>query len=113
MSLTGLQIGRIHKAILAAYTRDELERVLLTCMDVDFDHVVARTDFSAQVFALVRWANNHDRALELLKYVHEENPTNSGLAKLHAEAQGWGTSASEASLAAPPHHRPIRGSKFT
>jgi formylglycine-generating enzyme required for sulfatase activity len=100
MSVTGPQLDRITEAILAAYSRDELRRVLHMCMDIDFDAIAPDKGFAVQVYELAQWANRRDRALELLECVYEHNQGNAGLKALWAEAQGWGLADTPSSAAA-------------
>jgi formylglycine-generating enzyme required for sulfatase activity len=91
MTLTGAQLGRIHEVLLAAYSRDELLRLVRVRMDgVDFTHhVTAEKAFADQVFEFIEWANRQERALELLRCAAEGNARNAGLQTLWTEAQGW------------------------
>lgn len=90
MPLTGPQLHQIHQAILAAYTRDELRRVLKVGMDVDFDAVVPEKAFGEQVFALVEWADRQGMAAELVRCAWENNQRNATLTSLWSEVQQQG-----------------------
>lgn len=85
MTLTGSQIERIAEAIQNAYSRDELRRVVLACMDKEFDGLVADKAYAAQVFDLVQWANRQSRAMDLLYCAYEHNRTNEALKMLWHE----------------------------
>ena len=85
MTLTGPQIERITEAIRRAYSRDELRRAVLVCMDEDFDSLVSEKAYAAQVFELVAWANRQSRAVDLLRCAYEHNRTNEALRALWAE----------------------------
>ena len=97
--LTGTQLDRIHRVLLAAYNRDELRRMVMVCMDADFDALVPDKAFSAQVFELVQWANRQGRVLELVQCAHQKNPGYAELLALFAEAQAWRTTGPLASNA--------------
>ena len=88
MSLSGSQLDQIHRAILAAYTRDELRRAVKVGMDVDFDAIAPERGFSDQLWTFIDWANRQERALELVQCAWEHNQGNSELAALWQEAQG-------------------------
>ena len=89
MPLTRPHLASFHEVLLAAYSRDEFRRVVATCLDVDFDAVAPEKGFSNQLWAFVTWANQQDKALELVKCAWENNPTNIDLDKLWQAAQGW------------------------
>jgi len=89
MPLTGSQLSRIHHAVLAAYTRDELKRTLRICMDVSFDEYAPDKGFADQVWALLEWAGRQDRVNDLVRCVHDNNKTNAELAALWRDAQTW------------------------
>ena len=102
MSLTGNQLRRIHEAILAAYTPEELARVVKTCMDQDLYAIAsARQSLTDQVWALVDWAGRHGRAVELAKCAFDNIPGNEALAALWQDAQTWTASERETATASP------------
>jgi hypothetical protein len=100
MPLTGSQIGRIQNALLAAFDRNELRRVLRVCLEVSLDAVTSdKLSYRALVFELVEWADRAGRVLELLNCAHEDVPDNAILATVYAAAQGWAAEGSAAQLA--------------
>lgn len=104
MPLTGPQRSRIVDALLAAYSRDELRKMVTARMNVDFvRHVSAEKAYEAQVFEFVEWADRQGRALELLEFAASERKQNTGLQALWTEALGWKaeTQPDEAQVAPP------------
>lgn len=101
MPLTGPQLTQIHQAILAAYTRDDLRRMLAVDMHLDFDAVVPDKAFSDQMFALVTWADQHGRVADLIAGALCQNPDNPGLQSLAAAVQSWHIEAPAPAAASP------------
>jgi hypothetical protein len=89
MFLTGTQLASIQRAILGAFTRDELKRALRIGMDVSFDDYAPDKGFSDQVWALIEWAVRQDRVKELVRCAHENNPSNRELSALWRDVQRW------------------------
>lgn len=89
MPVAGSQLDRIHRTILAAFTRDELRRALRVCMGLSFDDYAPDKGFADQMWALMEWAARQDRVKELVRCAHEHNVTNIELAALWREAQSW------------------------
>jgi hypothetical protein len=98
MPFTGSQLASVHRGILGAYTRDELQRALRIGMDVSFDQYVPDKAFGDQVWALVEWAGRQDRVQELVRCAHEHNPSNKELAALWQDVQRWDQTPQESTL---------------
>lgn len=89
MSLSGIQIKRIHQALLDAFTRDEFRRLLRTEMDTDFGSLVGDQGASEQFFAIVEWADRTGRIADLLVAALITNPNNAKLSNLIDDALEW------------------------
>ncbi len=89
MPYTGSQIARITDTVLAAYTCDEVRRAVRTCLDWDFDALVADKAFEIQVDELVRWADRDYKALDLVRCLAKQKPGNVALQALAGEMGGW------------------------
>jgi len=88
--LTGAQVNRITDALLAAYTRDELHRMVRAGMDVDFTHHAAPDKpYDAQVFDFVEWADRQERVAELIACAYNANYRNAALQELTGQAMEW------------------------
>jgi len=86
MLLEGSQLSRITDALLAAYTYDELRRMLKELMNVDFSHLTAaEKTFAAQVFELVEWFDRQGRLVDLVRNAHERVPGNTFLEAVFIE----------------------------
>ena len=80
MPFSGAQLSSITDALLAAYSRDELRRMVKARMNVDFSqHVSAERTYDAQVFGFVEWADRQGQALELLDFAAAERKQSTGL----------------------------------
>lgn len=101
MSHSGNDLAQIQQAILAGYTRNELHHVLRTCMDEQFDNLVAGAEFSTQVFLLVEWAERRGYLSTLVGCVCRGNPENPALQQLAAQ---W-NAANTAAQPTPSHSR--------
>lgn len=88
MPYTPAFLDRLHKALLSAFSRDDLRQLATLCLDADFDAVVAENGFDAQVFEFVQWARRRDRIEELVVCAQEARPRNRDLAALRREIQG-------------------------
>jgi len=79
MELTGPEIAQVTDAILAAYSREELRILLLTCMDEDLDSLVQPNALKIEVFHLVEWANRTGRVVELIRHACDNRKQNERL----------------------------------
>lgn len=86
-SLSASQLNRLHQALVAAFSRDELRQLVALRLEADFSHLTGEKGYADQVFELVQWARRQDRIGELLKCAHEERPRNEALAALYREAR--------------------------
>ncbi|MFN8465487.1 MAG: effector-associated domain EAD1-containing protein [Caldilineaceae bacterium] len=89
MPLSGSQLDQIHRAIVTAYTRDELRRVVRVCMDLSYDDYAPDKGFADQLWALIEWAVRQDRVKDLIRCAHESNDSNIELGVLWQDAQTW------------------------
>jgi formylglycine-generating enzyme required for sulfatase activity len=87
MQLPGQFLIQIQQAVLGAFSRDELRRLLKAELDLDLDHVVADRDLGAQVFDLLIWLQRRGRMNEFLACALRANPTNPALAALDPKIQ--------------------------
>ena len=78
----GSQSERLHSAILAAFNREELRRIMRTCMDENFDHLVADKAFQDQVFELIEWASSRQRLPVLVRCLQAARPESRELATI-------------------------------
>lgn len=81
-NLYGPQTERLYTAILAAFNREEMRRILRTCMDVNFEHVVAEQAFQEQAFELIEWARRTQKLPALIHCLQSARPDNRELAAL-------------------------------
>jgi formylglycine-generating enzyme required for sulfatase activity len=98
MYLSGHSLMRIQQAVLAAFSRDELRRLLKVELDLDLDRVVAEQDLESQVFDLLLWLQRRSRVNEFIACAQRANPSNPALAALSPER--------EADQAHPPAAQP-------
>jgi len=88
MPYTASFLDRLHGALLAAFSRDDLRQLVALCLDADFDHIAAEKGFSDQVFEFVQWAVRRDRIEDLVVCAQEARPSDTELAALRRELQG-------------------------
>lgn len=63
----------INNAFLAAFTANELTRLVKFSLDIDLVEVAAESDLSDIVFRLIEWAYRHGRISELIDAAKEES----------------------------------------
>jgi formylglycine-generating enzyme required for sulfatase activity len=84
MRLTGRQFSHLHAGIVAAFTRDELRRVLKVELETDLELITGDKGFEAQVFDLLLWLERQGRMLEFVERARAANPGNEALAAADA-----------------------------
>ena len=80
MRLTGKQFAQLQMVILAAFTRDELRRLLKVDLDTSLELITGDKGFEAQVFDLLLWLERQGRLLEFVECARTANPANQELA---------------------------------
>lgn len=89
MPLTTSQCRKVESALLAAFSRTELQQLVRVSTDVDYDHIVKQDALRFEVFRLVRWANRHGLVRRLLDSAASQNPGNAELRQLMSESSDW------------------------
>src|SRR5262245_39475259 len=89
MPITGPQSKQLQSALLAAYNRDELRRVVKIGIEMDFDAVAPDKGLEAQVDALVAFADRQGRISDLIAEALRQNSTSPDLQALAEAAKGW------------------------
>jgi hypothetical protein len=79
VKLTGRQLNQLNEALVAAFDKPDLERMLRVEMDVSLDHVVSADGMNTLVFSLIRWAERFGRVEELIRSAFRSNPNNPEL----------------------------------
>jgi hypothetical protein len=74
--LTPQQVDQFHNALLAAFTRSDLEQVTFLALGVPYSTIVGQGSFSDDVWSLVMWANRHNQVRVLLQQARRRNPGN-------------------------------------
>ena len=91
MRLTGKQFAQLQMVILAAFTRDELRRLLKVEMDTSLELITGDKGFEAQVFDLLLWLERQGRMLEFVECARAANPANQALATVCNAVRAWDT----------------------
>ena len=86
-SLSGTQYGRLVDALVNAFDRGGLQRLVRFRLDENLDAVAGGGNHSEVVFALIGWAESRGRLAELLAGALAENPGNRRLQAVAAELQ--------------------------
>jgi formylglycine-generating enzyme required for sulfatase activity len=107
MHLAGHSLVRIQQAVLGAFSREELRRLLKVELDLDLDHVVADRDLGGQVFDLLLWLQRRNRIGEFIACACRANPTNPALAALDLYVEAVQTTPGDAPKAKPQKPSPI------
>jgi serine/threonine-protein kinase len=89
MRLTGKQFSQLQAVILAAFTRDELRRLLKVDLETSLELITGDKGFEAQVFDLLLWLERQERVLEFVNSAHTANPTNEALAIVWGAVHEW------------------------
>jgi formylglycine-generating enzyme required for sulfatase activity len=87
MHLTGNDLAHLHTAVVAAFTRDELRRLLKVELDTNLEAITPDKGFAAQVFDVLLWLERHERLLAFAAGARAANPTNEALAIACAAVQ--------------------------
>jgi hypothetical protein len=74
--LTGVQIGQFLDALLAAYSREELTRMVRIRLDANLDAIAGSGDLSTVCFNLIGWAISQGEVARLIAAVQEDKPKN-------------------------------------
>lgn len=85
MTVTAVQRARLHSALLAAFSLDELRRLVRYTLDVDLDSIAAG-DLNERVFEVIGHAERTGRVAELLTGAIKTNPGNEQLQAIIADA---------------------------
>ncbi len=80
MHLPGQDFARLQAAVVAAFTRDELRRLLKVELDISLEAITSDKGFDAQVFDVLLWIERHERLLPFAVGALAANPTNEELA---------------------------------
>lgn len=97
MRLNKTQFQQTETAILHAFDRDALRRMLRRQLDEDLDVVAGDDELATVVFNLVTWAERNGRVSELIAGALAENPNNAGLKQLTADYRRWESAAQQES----------------
>ncbi len=90
MALDGARRAKIREALLDAFKRDQLLRLVTECMDVDFlQHVSAEKPYKEQVFEFVEWVDQQGLVQKLIDCALREAPRNRALQELAESAASW------------------------
>ncbi len=80
MELSGSQKKAFYKAILDAFTRSELERLVSFDLDEELEHITGNGPLRDVAFELIAWVDREGRLDELLKAVGDAKPKNAKVA---------------------------------
>lgn len=83
--LTAGQLKRLHSGLVAAFSRDELNRLVAFDLQVRYDRMVRPGNLEDEVFQLCEWTERHDRSRELMVAALAERPQNAELRQLGDE----------------------------
>ena len=75
-TLSGEQIEGLIDALIAAFSRDELQRMTHIELDVFYDTVVSNGTLTSQVYELISWAQRNGRIEDLVRGARDQNPGN-------------------------------------
>ncbi|MBP8293595.1 MAG: SH3 domain-containing protein, partial [Caldilineaceae bacterium] len=89
MRLNKAQFQQTEAAILHAFDRDALRRMLRRQLDEDLDVVAGDDELATVVFNLVTWAERNSRVSELIAGALAENSNNAGLKQLATDYRRW------------------------
>lgn len=76
MKLNGLQKQQFHSALIDAFSKSELERLVNFYLDESLDNFTGKGSISDIVFELIRWAERKGRVEDLVNAALAENSTN-------------------------------------
>ncbi len=79
MEWSGEEIDGLHQALLSAYKRSDLRRLLRTEMDLKLDEVAGGSNDRDVFFSLIEMLEAEDRLCELLEAAKRKNPGNAKL----------------------------------
>jgi hypothetical protein len=79
LDLDHVQQGQFHEALMKAFNRVALEKLLRYKMDVDINRFAASPDLDECTMKVIEWANSHGRFEELVRHALEERKTNPHL----------------------------------
>jgi uncharacterized protein YjbI with pentapeptide repeats len=79
---------QLHDALLDAFDRSALERVVYFGMQVRLEKIVPPGNLADEVFDLVLWANDNNKVAALLRAALQENAANVALRQFTAYVQG-------------------------
>ena len=82
--LTPAEVKQFREALKSAFNRSELEQVVYFGLEVQFEDIVANSNFDKEVSDLVMWANGKNKVALLLKEARSENDGNIKLREFDA-----------------------------
>ena len=85
VNLRGKQAAAFQEALLAAFSREDLEQLVKFNLDEDLDEIVKPGTRSAVVFELIRWAERVTRVEDLLAAALEVRPKSDLLRRFALE----------------------------
>ena len=77
--LSGAERRQLERALVAAFDRDHLERLVSYCLNQDLAAITRADDLTDVVFQLVGWAIRRGQLAKLVEAAFEENPENPEL----------------------------------
>jgi hypothetical protein len=80
MRLTGEQLATVQAGLLAAFSRDELRRVLKLVLDTDLESITGDKGLGAQIFDLLLWLERQGQTEAFVDAACAANPHNAPLA---------------------------------
>ncbi len=89
MPLTGNQSRELQEALLDAFNRAQLTRMVRFELQESLSQIADGENDTELVFNLVTWADRHDRVAELIAGAYAINPSNNRLQNIHDEHLSW------------------------
>ncbi len=107
MALNGRQIAQICDALVEAFTKDTLRRLVRIELDRTLEAIADGENLSVVVFNLVTWAEKQGRIEDLIQAAHRQNGGHPQIRQLFADSRAWpaaspATTGAQASPPAPP-----------
>lgn len=101
MRLDKVQFQQTKEAILRAFGRDDLRKMLRLQLDEDLDRVAGDDDLDTVVFDLITWAEQNGRLGDLIAGALAAKPNNTALQQLAADYARWQQAVLNAEPAPP------------
>src|SRR5438094_205551 len=83
--LTGAESQQLHKALLSAFTYEDLRQMLDFGLNVQLEAVGGGSNLNEIVFNLIKWAEAQGRTEDLIYAARNANPSNSDLRKFYED----------------------------